>query len=225
MSEPVEELQLKAYSNGLKVSKLDMKYAKRQIGLVGKKQNVLDIGCSSGKLTSLIALNNKVAGIELCPNAVKKARRKGLNVKIGKVQKIPFPDNTFDAVHFSEIIEHILDTDKALKEIYRVLKPKGRLIVTTPNFCCFRDRILVLFGHLQGCARHKEHVKFFNKQRLKKYLNQNGFKVLGTYGSGFSVPYFPDHALTLFFMDKILPASLLDRLIMVAEKDEKRGLI
>lgn len=221
MNELVEDLQIKAYSDGLKVSKLDMKYAKKQIKLIGKGKYVLDIGCSSGELTSLIELNNKVAGIELCHNAVKKARQKGLNVKKGKVQKIPFPDNTFDAVHFSEVIEHILDTDKALKEIYRVLKPKGRLIVTTPNFCCFRDRILVLFGHLQGYARHKEHVKFFNKQRLEKYLEQNGFKVLKSYGSGFSVPYFPAHALTIFFLDKLLPASFLDRLIMVAKKKEK----
>ena len=164
------------------------------------------------------AYKNKVIGLELSKESTLKARKNGFDVKIGSVYDIPFKGKSFDVVHMSEIIEHVLDTDKALSEVHRVLKENGRLIITTPNCASFRDRILVLTGHLQGYMQHTEHVRFFNKERLVRHLKKNKFKVEKVFGSGFSIPYFPGKAITFFFLDSIIPATLLQRLIVVARK-------
>lgn len=212
-----EKIQDKAYSKGLNMTKMDWELAQKQLSLIGENKFILDIGCNEGELTKIISKKNKVIGMELSEGAVKKAKTKGLEVIKGDVYKIPFKDNYFDLVHFSEVIEHILDTDKALMEIHRVLKPKGRLIMTTPNFCSFRDRILVLFGHLQSYAQHEEHVRIFNKERLSKHLKKNKFKIKKVYGTGFSIPT-PGKSPVFYFLDDILPATLMQRLIFVCEK-------
>jgi ubiquinone/menaquinone biosynthesis C-methylase UbiE len=156
--------------------------------------------------------------MELSPGAIKIAKSKGLNVIKGNVYKIPFKDNIFDLVHMSEVIEHLLDTDKALSEIHRVLKPNGKLIITTPNFTSFRDRILVLFGYLQSYAQHLEHVRLFNKERLVKHLKKNNFKIEKVYVTGFSIPLPFGKSPVFLIFDKILPATLMQRLIIVAKK-------
>ncbi len=213
----IEQIQDKAYSKGLSLTKLDWKLAQRQLKLIGKNKLVLDIGCNTGDLTKIIAKENKVVGIELSKGAVEKAKQKGLKVIQAGVYKIPFKDNSFDVVHFSEVVEHILDTKKALDEIYRALKPNGKLIITTPNCCSFRDRILVLFGHLQAYALHEEHVRLFNKKRLADYLKKSKFKIKKIYGTGFSIPI-PKKTPVFFIFDKIFPATLMQRLIIVCEK-------
>ena len=174
--EEIERIQEKAYSRGLNLTKLDWRLAQRQLSLIGKNKFILDIGCNTGELTKVIAKNNKVIGMELSEGAVKLGKNKGLDIRVGNIYKIPFKDNTFDVVYISEVIEHLLETDRALTEVHRVLKPQGRLILTTPNCTSFRDRILVLFGHLQSYAQHLEHVRLFNKERIVKYVKKNNFQ-------------------------------------------------
>ena len=213
-----EKIQDTIYKEGLELKKEDYLLARRQIELIGTNNYVLDIGCNDGSLMKEYADKNKVIGLELSKESALKARKNGFDVKIGSVYDIPFKGKSFDVVHMSEIIEHVLDTDKALSEVHRVLKENGRLIITTPNCASFRDRILVLTGHLQGYMQHTEHVRFFNKERLVRHLKKNKFKVEKVCGSGFSIPYFPGKAITFFFLDGIMPATLLQRLIVVARK-------
>ena len=218
MMDEAEKIQDTIYKEGLELKKEDYLLARRQIELIGTNNYVLDIGCNDGSLMKEYAYKNKVIGLELSKESTLKARKNGFDVKIGNVYEMPFKDKSFDVVHMSEIIEHVLDTDKALSEVHRVLKESGRLIITTPNCASFRDRILVLTGHLQGYMQHTEHVRFFNKERLVRHLKKNKFKVEKVFGSGFSIPYFPGKAITFFFLDSIIPATLLQRLIVVARK-------
>mgnify|MGYP001585638460 FL=1 len=213
-----EKIQNLIYKEGLELKKEDYLLARKQIELIGSNNYVLDVGCNEGSLMSLYAHKNKAVGLELSKESAVKAKKKGFDVKVGSVYKIPFKENIFDVVHMSEIIEHVLDTDKAISEVYRVLKKNGKLIITTPNCASFRDRILVLTGHLQGYMQHTEHVRFFNKEKLTRHLRKNKFKIEKVYGSGFSIPYFSGKAVTFFFLDSLLPATLMQRLIIVAEK-------
>lgn len=213
----LERIQLKSYGRGLKYNKIALGITRKQIKLVGKNNFVLDVGCSDGFLTKQIAKNNKVIGIELSKIAVQKARKMGLDARIGNAYKLPFKNSIFDVVHCSHLIEHVLNVDRALKEMRRVLKHGGRLIVSTPNFCSFKDRILVLFGHLPVYALHPDHVRFFNLSRLKKHLIKNGFKIKSIHGSCFSIP-FPRHAIHIFIFDRMLPASIAEAIIVEAIK-------
>ena len=115
-------------------------------------ENVLDVGCGLGKLTNGIAkqLNDgKVIGIdiwnkmEIPGNSAEKAYenaaiegvRDKVEFKFGNVLDIPFPDTTFDLVTSSSVLNNLHGMDeklKALKEIYRVIKPGGRFLLVEP---------------------------------------------------------------------------------------------
>lgn len=103
--------------------------------------NVLEIGCGTGSLTlaakAQVGSSGEVAGIDLAPEMVAKARhkaaRKGADVSFqeGSIAKIPFPDNRFDVVMCSFMIFHMPEDvrSKGFKEIYRVLKSEGHLFI------------------------------------------------------------------------------------------------
>lgn len=59
---------------------------------------------------------------------------------------LPFTSNSLDIVVAGEIIEHLYDTGDFLEEIKRVLKPEGKLIITTPNLAPLANRARILFG-------------------------------------------------------------------------------
>jgi len=108
-----------------------------------KKDKILDIGCGAGRTT--IALRklgyNKIIGMDLVPAFIRKARQntQKFNLKIDfqiqDVTSLKFPDNFFETIFFSfnglEMIPLEKNRILALKEIYRVLKPRGKLIFST----------------------------------------------------------------------------------------------
>lgn len=106
-----------------------------------KPVKVLDIGCGRGyytKLTSLFPFVKEIQSIDANPEYVKRAKKnvgndKRITIQTGSIYKLPFKDNYFDSIIASEILEHLDDDKKALKELYRVLKKGGILLVSVPN--------------------------------------------------------------------------------------------
>jgi len=96
---------------------------------------VLDIGCGLGSFLKILNIPNKEKfGVESNDYAVQACQKDGLNVtKVENVYKLAFEDNYFDVVIMNEVIEHIEKPLLILKEIYRVLKNGGNLVITTPN--------------------------------------------------------------------------------------------
>ena len=90
--------------------------------------SVLDIGCGNGK--NFMARNDLImSGIDLCPKFVDICTSKGLNVVLGSMTQIPYEDNSFDAfitIASYHHLDNIIDREKAIKEMYRILKPNGR---------------------------------------------------------------------------------------------------
>jgi SAM-dependent methyltransferase len=95
---------------------------------------LLGIGILSGReLLSLIEKGYKCWGVEIS-EAYKMAQKRGIKCVKHDVSKgIPFSDEFFDVVWAEEVIEHLHDTDFFLKEVYRVLRRGGVLILSTPN--------------------------------------------------------------------------------------------
>ena len=123
---------------------------------------VLDVGCGSGSLTLAAAyqtgIQGKVYGIDASPEMIEVAREKtnraGLPVefKVGLIEKLDFPDATFDVVISRLAIHHLPDDlkDKGFEEILRVLKPGG--YVRIADFCpptnpVLRHMMSVVIGH------------------------------------------------------------------------------
>jgi ubiquinone/menaquinone biosynthesis C-methylase UbiE len=102
---------------------------------------VLEVGCGTGTLTlatkQQAGQSGKVFGIDIIPEMIEISQRKAKQAKLdvtfqlGNIDNIPFPENQFDVVMCSFIIFHMSEEvrRKGITEIYRVLKPQGRLLV------------------------------------------------------------------------------------------------
>jgi len=97
-----------------------------------KNAFILDAGCGMGDLL-LRFPNNERCGIDMSHEYVAVANERGLNVTVGRVEKLPWPRRFFDAVFATDVLEHVLDLNRAVKEMLRVLRPGGVFIVRTPN--------------------------------------------------------------------------------------------
>ena len=107
----------------------------------------LEVGCFEGNL--LFLLNNlfnsdrdiEFIGGDLSPKGIALAQRRSdffklsnrIKFQVMDANKLPFDDNTFDVLICSEVLEHLENPEIAINEFYRVLKPGGLAIITTPN--------------------------------------------------------------------------------------------
>ena len=178
-------------------------------------QSFLDIGCGDGSLTVFLKQlirAKEVKAIEIAEEGANKAEEKGIECYVLDLesQPLPFQNETFDFVFCGEVIEHLFDPDLLLEEIYRVLKPHGKCIITTPNLGAWYNRISLLlgyqpysvpasfknyaagkiFGKSSGAGR--EHIRFFTLRALKVLLEAHKFrikKVVGAYTKPFYAPF------------------------------------
>lgn len=97
---------------------------------------VLDVGCGNGYvLANYARLGARVSGVDITRAAIDLSRQRfalsGLNgdFQVANAEQLPFPDGVFDCVCSMGVLHHTPDTAKAVAEIWRVLKPGGRLIV------------------------------------------------------------------------------------------------
>ena len=101
--------------------------------ITGKK--LLDAGCGTGWFSKLSCERGAiVTSMDLGENLLSKVAQKCTSERVvGSILEIPFKDNSFDIIVSSEVIEHVPDPYKAIQELFRVLKPGGTLVLTTPN--------------------------------------------------------------------------------------------
>lgn len=96
---------------------------------------ILDVGCGAGNMMHHLARYGRVRGIEVDARPVKIAQARGYDVRQGDATThIPFEDASFHLVTALDVIEHVDGDEKILREAFRVLRPGGHLLVTTPAF-------------------------------------------------------------------------------------------
>jgi 2-polyprenyl-3-methyl-5-hydroxy-6-metoxy-1,4-benzoquinol methylase len=92
------------------------------------------------------------------------------------------PNQKYDVVVCLDVIEHIVPAEQLLEEIYRILKPSGFLIISTPNFGYLVDRLHYLFG--DEVREEGYHYRFFTKRKFIEILKNAGFTVDSTNSIG-----------------------------------------
>jgi len=175
-------------SDDRKINKAEEIRIKKIIKASGTNNTILDVGCYDGFIgEKLIKAGNIVYGMEISKEAVLVAQKKGLIVSYTSAEdNFPYKDNFFDVVIAGEIIEHLLDTKKFLKEIKRVLKTDGKFILTTPNVASLGRRIFLLFGknpYFEAAYGYPPeadagHIRFYTKKVLLNFLNYMSFNVI-----------------------------------------------
>jgi len=95
---------------------------------------VLEVGCGGGNVLERVA--GRRVGIDLSPFILHKARaRLGTSALLarGDAMSLPFADGVFDRVFCSEVLEHVLEPEAVVREMRRVLSPRGHAVVSVPN--------------------------------------------------------------------------------------------
>jgi 2-polyprenyl-3-methyl-5-hydroxy-6-metoxy-1,4-benzoquinol methylase len=153
---------------------------------------VLDVGCSVGSIEMLFHLEHpecaqgtRVEGVDISPEAITRAR--GLNLPNCTFQAydgtaLPFADGSFDLAIAIEVIEHVIDKPGLIAQIFRVLRPGGRVFLTTPNPQCWALHAEQgLERAARWCARRPMHDKdaFIGLSELSRLLSSAGFTPAG----------------------------------------------
>jgi 2-polyprenyl-3-methyl-5-hydroxy-6-metoxy-1,4-benzoquinol methylase len=134
---------------------------------------LLEVGCGAGdNLKALQGLGWKVEGVDFDPKAVENARRKGLKVRQGNLEEHNYPDNVFDAIVLSHLIEHLHDPFLLLKECKRILSPEGTLVVITPNVSSLGHKF---FKDAWYPLEPPRHLYIFSLQTLSSLSSRAGF--------------------------------------------------
>jgi len=111
---------------------------------------ILDIGCFDGYVTEKIQRQGgkEVIGMDRLKKALKIAEGRGIQTRLADIDNefIDFPDNYFDCVVAADVLPTVFDPDAVIEDIYRVLKPGGKLIVTVPNLASISNRLLMMLG-------------------------------------------------------------------------------
>lgn len=135
-----------------------------------REKTILDAGCGTGWILRNLGNPAKNVGVDLAPEAIDFCHRRGLgNVQNADISALPFDDAVFDVVICSSVIYHqwVKDIDGALRELRRVLRPGGLLLMNVPAFN---------FLH----SAHDEAVmtaRRFTRNEIQRQLVHNGFGI------------------------------------------------
>lgn len=174
---------------------------------------ILDLGCDDGTWTHKVGKASgasKIYGIEINPGPAKKAQQSGISTITQDLSIAWQLENCFfDLIHANQVIEHVPDVDQFASEIYRVLKPGGKIIISTENGSSWHNIFASLMGwqifslsnvsnfasgigNPTALHRHAElpkqgwtHKTIFNYRGLKEFFLIHGFTNIKIRGAGY----------------------------------------
>lgn len=150
--------------------------------------HVLDIGCGVGFTVSrLIRRGFRVTGVEPAEGMLRRARAANPSAEIitGDAERLPFPDDSFDAVIAIEVLRYIHDTSAALRECVRVLRPGGKAILTAaPRWSLngyFAVNLVTSRLSVPGLTKVKH--SFMSSRTARRSMRAAGFENISVHGA------------------------------------------
>ncbi len=152
-----------------------------------KNKKILEMGCGVGWYVYLFSLNNKADGIEINERRLEIAKENLRKLKIksrlihGDIRDMPIKPGTYDFIFCHGVIEHFPDSEKAVKEGYRVLKDRGKALFSVPAKFSFFTPLKFFQKTIDKIFKTKlwrmGYEKSFSPWKFKKILKSQGFKI------------------------------------------------
>jgi 2-polyprenyl-3-methyl-5-hydroxy-6-metoxy-1,4-benzoquinol methylase len=134
----------------------------------------LEIGFGAGTLLQAAARAGwDVEGVEISQTAIRNAKERGFRVFCGELQQAQYPAHYFDVVVASEVLEHVPDPQSLVREVARVLRPRGLFWATTPHGKGIAARLIGL-KWLDICPPH--HLQLFSLRGVQIVFLNAGFR-------------------------------------------------
>lgn len=179
--------------------------------------SVLDVGCGAGEvcveLATVVGARGRVAGIDPSEAMIDSARRNvdqssvPVELHIGSVYKMPFGDGTFDAVRAERVFQHLHDPEAALREMIRVAKPGGRVVVIDPDHTQSGMSLDSAEERRVFDASVRAHERMIvnarSGTRLKPLFNKAGLEDVRMTVRGFECTGLQDYAQALGLADRL----------------------
>ena len=135
---------------------------------------LLDVGCGAGQFLNVMKKKGwEVHGQDIDHKSAENALRTyGLWIDVGKLEDIAYPDNSFDAITLSHVIEHMHDPILLLSECRKILKAGGVLVIVAPNSESFGHSY---FKSCYLCLDPPRHLSLYNQKNLRNVVKKAGF--------------------------------------------------
>ena len=128
---------------------------------------ILDVGCGTGANLEMLSQFGVAEGVDVSDEALEFCRKKGLAVRKGLAETLPFEDESFDMTTALDVVEHLDDDIAGLREMHRVTKCGGYSLIFVPAF-------MWLWGVQDDISHHR--IRYTKKQIVER-LEKTGFKV------------------------------------------------
>lgn len=170
-----------------------------ELGEIDENKKVIEVGCEGGFLLKSIIERKKpklLVGLDISRKALIDARdllninNRNVCLIQGDNANLPFKSNGFEVVICSEVLEHVIDPENAVKELHRIVKEKGVVIITVPyekmltfiKHCLKKVGVYkILFSNLEETTS-EWHIHSFTPKTLKellvKFFTINKFKII-----------------------------------------------
>ncbi len=153
---------------------------------------VLEVGCGDAAFTTDLArYSSDVTALDLSAGQIAEnaARLPAINFLQHDVSTpLPFADSRFEVVWCSEVLEHLFDPAFALREMHRVLRPGGRLLVTVPYHGKVKNVLIALFKWDEHFILSNPHIRFFSNRTLACAAAAAGFQSIRVQTCGIGRP-------------------------------------
>jgi len=144
-----------------------------------KSGRLIDLGCGRGDFLDAAKAHFSVEGVDLTPRL--RPNMTGLKVFKGRLEDAGLPENAFDVITAIEVIEHLSDPRRTVREIHRILKTGGYLLFQTGDPGSLRARLnLKTWSYLQPPV----HLNFFSRKALRRMADSQGFEELKSWSFG-----------------------------------------
>ena len=140
----------------------------------------LDVGCSAGYvLAAAKRLGLEPVGVDISKFAVELCREKGFRAELGSLSDVPLSNDAVDIVTLKHTLEHVPDPLDGLREMLRVLRPGGALLIVVPDADKWKIALMPRLGRdLRPELRGWQHHVYFSKKNLRLALERVGFEVV-----------------------------------------------